>query len=344
MTTHLKSDKGSGKTWLYTQGSYDVTQANEFLKTLQIRGMSPDTLRSYGYDLVAFYRWLPNLGKDVASLTPQDFIDFVDKQRQAGLAPRSLNRRLTTVQSFWRFCGGSQANGQGAPYVTAHYRGRGRDRNLGLHRCRQPKHRLLQVKIPHTLVEPLTVEQVQMFLRTLSRYRDLCIVYLMLFCGLRSREVLHLRLHDVSFEERQVRVHGKGNKQRILPLPTSLLTALTKYLKHERPAKGTSQLLFLVLQGKRKGEAMTPSGLRTLFRYRRRKPSLCNANAHRWRHTFGTDMARAGTTLPVLQRLMGHSDMRVTLQYINLSMADIAGEFQQAAKVIQQRYKKAAKT
>ena len=74
------------------------------------------------------------------------------------------------------------------------------DHFLGLHPLRPPKHRLLQVRIPQTLVEPLTTEQVRLFLQTLSRYRDLCIVYLMLFCGLRSNEVLGLAMTDISVE------------------------------------------------------------------------------------------------------------------------------------------------
>ena len=85
---------------------------------------------------------------------------------------------------------------------------------------------------------------------------------------------------------------------------------------------------------------MTPAGLRSLFRYRRqRHPGrLANANAHRFRHTFGTDMARAGVRLPILQRLMGHADAKTTLQYIHLSMADIAAEYDRAIRTIATKY------
>ena len=83
---------------------------------------------------------------------------------------------------------------------------------------------------------------------------------------------------------------------------------------------------------------MTSSGLRSLFRYRRRDEEIENANPHRLRHTFGTDMARAGVRLHILQKMMGHEDSKTTLIYINLSMADIAAEFQRAAKEIHNRY------
>jgi integrase/recombinase XerC len=83
---------------------------------------------------------------------------------------------------------------------------------------------------------------------------------------------------------------------------------------------------------------MTAEGLRSLFRPRRRHRKLAQANPHRFRHTFGTDMARAGVRLPILQKMMGHADGATTLQYINLSMNDVAGEYRRASEAIRRRY------
>ncbi|MCK4602027.1 MAG: tyrosine-type recombinase/integrase, partial [Phycisphaerae bacterium] len=90
--------------------------------------------------------------------------------------------------------------------------------------------------------------------------------------------------------------------------------------------------------GSRRGQPMTRAGLRSLFRHRRLQPAIGNANPHRFRHTFGADMARAGVRLAVLQKMMGHGDAATTLQYINLSMADVAAEFRRAMTEIQRRY------
>lgn len=84
---------------------------------------------------------------------------------------------------------------------------------------------------------------------------------------------------------------------------------------------------------------MTPAGLRSLFRHRRRRRVLAIANPHRFRHTFGADMARAGVRLPILQQMMGHADLKTTLQYVRLSMADVADEFRRALKKIASRYR-----
>lgn len=83
---------------------------------------------------------------------------------------------------------------------------------------------------------------------------------------------------------------------------------------------------------------MTAAGLRSLFRHRRLDPELLRANPHRFRHTFGADMARAGVRLPVLQKMMGHADSVTTLRYIQLSMADIAAEYERAVRAIRARY------
>jgi integrase/recombinase XerC len=184
----------------------------------------------------------------------------------------------------------------------------------------------------------LTAEQGRLLIGSFEKYRDLAIVYLMLLCGLRSREVITLDIGDVGFDEQRLRVKGKGDKERVLPLPTLLLKYLRDYLRLERPSVCQTSALFVVLKGHRRGRAMTPAGLRSLFRYRRQDEKIENANPHRLRHTFGADMARAGVRLPILQKMMGHDDSKMTLKYINLSMSDVAAEFHRAALEIQKRY------
>ena len=125
----------------------------------------------------------------------------------------------------------------------------------------------------------------------------------------------------------------------LMPLPESLRRLLARYVELERPEESNSRALFVVLKGRQRGAPMTAAGLRSLFRYRRRVSELHNANAHRFRHTFGTDMARAGVRLPTLQKMMGHAQAETTLQYINLAMTDIAAEYARASSVIHSRYR-----
>ena len=83
---------------------------------------------------------------------------------------------------------------------------------------------------------------------------------------------------------------------------------------------------------------MTLEGLRGIFRYTRAASGITHANAHRFRHTFGRNMAAAGMSLPALQRLLGHSDHRTTLKYINLTLQDVHTDFEKAQSQIKDLY------
>lgn len=338
MTSPSRRVIAKGDRYALDPGPY-ADQADAFLHALHMRGLSRHTLRAYAYDLALLLAWLTATGRVLEQLTPADFVDFIAEQRQRDAGPRSINRRLCTARLFLRFVVGSDCEQtRGASLPGPHYKGPGRDRDLGLHPLRRRSHLKLRVKVPSELVEPLSVQQVRSFLGSLCRYRDLAITYLMLLCGLRSAEVLSVRVSDVDLAGARLRVRGKGSRERDVPLPAVLIDLIARYLQLERLSATRSTRLFVVLQGQRRGRPMTTSGLRSLFRHRRRRPLLRNANAHRFRHTFGADMARSGVRLPVLQRLMGHADPKTTLLYINLPMSDLAAEYQRAITELDKRY------
>lgn len=320
------------------EGPY-AEQCDAFLHALHLRGLSPHTLRSYAYDLVVFSEWMTEVDLTVERLTPSHLVSFIASERDRGAHPRSINRRLSTARLLFRFVVGFDLDGTRAVSSPGpHYKGAGRDRYLGLHPLKRRSRLQLRVKEPQELVEPLSPDVVLAFVRSLRRYRDLAITYLMLLCGLRSGEVLAIEIRDVIFADAKLRVRGKGSRERALPLPVLLADLIGRYLRLERPRGASCARLFLVLQGPRRGDPMTAAGLRSLFRYRRRQARLRDANAHRFRHTFAADMARTGVRLPVLQRLMGHADAKTTLQYIRLSMADISAEYFRAIEQVEKRY------
>ena len=187
----------------------------------------------------------------------------------------------------------------------------------------------LRLKQPRRAVVPLSAEQVARFWRSFRTFRDLAVVGLMLLDGLRSCEVLALQLADLQLAEAQMRVLGKGNKQRILPLPQEIRAVLEKYVDLERPRTNSSSL-FVCLKGRHRGLPLTPAGLRTLFRHHRRSTQIPEANPHRFRHTFGTDMVRNGISLPALQRLMGHAQIHTTMLYVQLAPQDVWSEYRRA--------------
>ena len=156
-------------------------------------------------------------------------------------------------------------------------------------------------------------------------------IALMLLDGLRSREVLDLQLESLQLADAQIRVLGKGSKHRLLPVPAETVEALQSYLRLERPLTN-SPFLFVSLKGPRRGQPLTPAGLRSLFRHHRLCSQVSCANPHRLRHTFGADMVRGGISLPALQHLMGHSHIRTTMLYVQLAPQDVWREYARAVQ------------
>jgi site-specific recombinase XerD len=315
-----------------------VDMANRFLKIAETRGLSFYTVRSYGYDLVAIFRWLESTEKRFRSVKHKDLYEFINSLKEKSSRPATINRILTAAQLFYRYCYGKEIpRGKESFPPSPYYRNVRRQFMGGCFHAR-PHSRALRVKPERKLIEPLTPVQVNAFFEHLVRYRDLAIAQLMLLCGLRACEVTSLLIRNLDLVERRMRVTGKGKKERMLPIPSLVVTTLERYLRYERPKKTKSDAVFVVLQGKRTGSAMTYDGLRSLFRNRRKRGNLKNANPHRFRHTFGANMAKERVPLPALQRMLGHTDPRVTMNYVYLSMTDISDEFNRAMEKIGERY------
>ena len=236
-----------------------------------------------------------------------------------------MNHRLTVVQSLYRFHYGTQI-GAGHCHLQRIYTKRS---PLGYGRpCRA--HALgLRLKQPQRIIAPLSADEVATFWRSFRTFRDLAVAGLMLLDGLRSCEVLAVQLEDLQLASTQMRVLGKGNKQRLLPLPQPIIDVLQNYLRLERPHTH-SLSLFVCLKGRHRGQPMTAAGLRSLFRHHRVTSQVPQANPHRFRHTFGADMVRAGISLPALQHLMGHSQIRTTMLYVQLAPKDVWDEYARA--------------
>ena len=133
--------------------------------------------------------------------------------------------------------------------------------------------------------------------------------------------------------QEEIRVSGKGQRDRVLPIAPYVRRALSSYIQLERPFT-RHDLLFVTLKGPHRGYPMTVVGLRELFRYHRKRCGVGNAHPHRLRHTFAVDMVREGMALPVLMRLMGHANIEMTMRYVNLSAEDVRLEFERATRRI----------
>lgn len=314
--------------FVLSAGNTIIEPVFEFLRLAHLRGHSVKTIRAYAFDLLAFYRFLERENLELDILQASHFADFILSQRKENAAPRTINRRLTVVRSFlnsWSDGRGDQLFGKVCP---SFYKGMRNKALLGKSRLKQKK-RNFTVKVPSVLITPLSPSEIKKFLVGIRKYRDIAILYLMFLCGLRSCEVLSLDVDDFDYIDDQIHVRGKGGKERVLPIPTSVRQALQRYLDYERPEVKHTRC-FVVLKGPHRGEPLTAEGLRTIFRHHRKIAHLKKANAHKFRHTFCTNMIRQGVSLPVVQKLMGHSDIEVTMGYVHLSIDDVAREYHRA--------------
>jgi integrase/recombinase XerD len=309
----------------------EVAWINRYLDREHVRRLADKSLYSYAHSLLHFVRWWESVYHtgDISqqNLTESTLLDYLHFQssRQPPPSATTINDRVACADRAIR------NQFPDAPCQVAHgfhkiYLHR---RPMGLGRPRFELSRL-RIKEPRLNIVPLSVDEVARFWSSFRNARDLAIVGLMLLHGLRSVEVMALNRDDVLLSEGQLRVRGKGNKLRLLPLAPETTQLIDHYLRVERPDP-CSAALFVVLKGPARGQRITPAGLRSLFRHHRRTTGVQLANPHRFRHTFASDMVRAGISLPALMQLMGHADIETTMHYVKVSPQDVYLQYAHAA-------------
>jgi integrase len=235
----------------------EVDWVNRYLDYECLRRMADLTLRSYAQHLLHFLRWWESVHHtDVIvpeALTESTLLDYVRFQsaQQPPFSGTTINQRVAVADRALRatFPGAPR---QIAPEFQVNY---WRRAPMGLGRP-MPAVSRLRVREPKRTIVPLSVEDVARFWSSFHTSRDLAIVGLMLLDGLRSQEVRDLNREDLLLPEAQLRVPGKGNKPRMLPLAPEAVQLLDHYLRLERPDAPTAPL-FVSL----KGETRQPASL-----------------------------------------------------------------------------------
>ena len=244
-------------------------------------GLSESTRRAYAADLADFSTWLDGSGRVVADVDVQALAEYTAElgRGRRDLAPATIARRLAAVRSFMRFTLGAGR----VPEIALPPRRRRRLPDA-------PK--LADVEAAIAAVggaEPLQL-------------RNAAILELTYSCGLRSAEVVGLRLADVDFDQEAVHVLGKGSKERVVPLGERAAYAVALYLRDARPAlaRGANDTLFLSARGR----SLDTSTLRRMMQ-----------NPHRLRHAYATHLLEGGADLRTIQELLGHASLSTTQIY-----------------------------
>ena len=243
--------------------------------------LAESTRRAYASDLADFGEWLGRTGRGLEDVDVRALAEYTAGlgRGRRDLAPATIARRLAAVRSFLRFTFGAAR----VPETALPSRRR-------RHLPDAPKLAVVEEIIATAAGDdPLAL-------------RNTAILELTYSCGLRSAEVVGLRLGDVDFDQESVRVLGKGNKERVVPLGERAARAVAIYLRDSRPslARGANDALFLSVRGRE----LDTSSLRRLM-----------PNPHRLRHAYATHLLEGGADLRTIQELLGHASLSTTQIY-----------------------------
>ncbi len=347
-------DSGAG--WaLSGPAAPQFTLVNDFLGYLADRRYSPKTVRAYAFDLLAFCRWLLAEDAQLADVTAEMLLGYlaycrtatfrgrpggnvysIRDGRRTGYAAATVNRRMAAISGMFEFRAMRDPDTSSPVPKGAARRQAGRAERGGLlgHLAAPRPASKLRVRQPRRLPKGLDADQATALLDSFRSWRDKAIAGLMLLSGLRSAEVLTLKVTDVDIPRGWVLVTGKGDKERRVPVDADVAGLIQTYLLIERPdtdAGGTvTDRLFVVAKGPNRGRPLTPEGLRAVFRYHRERSGVTSGHPHALRHSFGTALAEAGTDLAVIQALMGHDHVDSSARYIHLAPAHVRAAFDDA--------------
>ena len=281
-----------------------------------VRGASDKTIEAYRRDVSGFLGFLTgHLGGDVgktalASITTSDMRAWMAHERQRGLAARSLARELSAVKTFYRWL--SDAEGIEAAAVTAT-------------RAPKPKQRLPRPVSPDAAKALIDVAEVQHENPWIAA-RDVAVVTLLYGCGLRISEALNLPRSTHPLPE-VLRITGKGNKTRLVPVLPAARQAVTTYIRLCPYEQSPADPLFLGARGKR----LNPRMVQKLLEKSRLQLGLpATATPHALRHSFATHLLEAGGDLRAIQELLGHASLSTTQAYTALDQTRLMEVYDKA--------------
>ncbi len=267
-----------------------------FLKHLaDVRMASPHTVSNYGRDLQNFLNHNSNVPVDTVS--NRQIKSWMVKGHASGLSPASSARRLSALRSFLDM---AVASGWCAENAA-----------VGLRPPKQAKR----------LPKSLPPEQTDLLLRRTgesTELRDMALVAVLYGCGLRVSESVGLNNQDVDLISGELRVMGKGRKERIVPMPDGVIRFVRTYIDDRiRQNDSVEAALFLNRRGGR-------LSVRSVQRMLKKRALATGADIvvtpHRLRHSFATHLLTGGVDLRSIQELLGHSSLSTTEQYTHLDI------------------------
>jgi integrase/recombinase XerC/integrase/recombinase XerD len=271
-------------------------------RDLRARGSAERTRKAYGIDLGGFAEWAGEQGLAPADVRYRDVRRFGAGLSNAGAAPATVGRKLAAVRGLFGYLVRTEKVGA------------------------NPAELVSSPKRSEKLPQVLTTEQMRALLeripaRTPLELRDRAMLELAYSCGLRCEEIVNLDEGSLDFETEQLRVMGKGSKERLLPVGEPAQRALRRYLdkgRHALAVDKREQALFLSKSGRRLSNSDIT---RRLGLWTREAALAAGVSPHSLRHSFATHLLEGGADLRTIQELLGHASISTTQVYTRVDAA-----------------------
>lgn len=265
------------------------------------RGLSQNTLSAYGRDLSALAEWQSKNKRTLLSSSNAELLEYISVKIKQGSKSRSVARTISTLRRFFRY--------------------QVRERNIS----EDPTALIELPKLGKSLPNSLSESNVESLLNAPDisdpiGLRDRAMLELLYATGLRVTELVSLEYKQINLQQGVVRVIGKGNKERLVPMGDEAVTWINQYLNEARSellkSGGVSNSLFVT----KRGSGMTRQAFWYLIkRYAIVAGITQKLSPHTLRHAFATHLLNYGADLRVVQLLLGHSDLSTTQIYTHIA-------------------------
>jgi site-specific recombinase XerD len=274
----------------------------DYDRDLRARGAAERTRHAYAVDLAGFVEWTSPQGLGPGDVRHRDVRRFAAGLSTAGAAPATVARKLAAVRGLYGFLVRTERTGH------------------------NPAELVSSPKRSEKLPKVLSAEQMRSLLeaipaRTPLQLRDRAMLELAYSCGLRCEEIVNLDQGALDFETEQLRVLGKGSKERLLPVGEPAQRALRRYAEGGRralTADPREAALFLSKSGRRLSSSDVT---RRLGLWTREAAIAAGVSPHSLRHSFATHLLEGGADLRTIQELLGHASISTTQVYTRVDAA-----------------------
>ena len=272
------------------------------------KSYTSNTLDAYLKDLQKLLNYFADEGVDFRMVTLEQLDHFTKTLQELGVGPRSVARILSGVRSFYRFL---TIEGE----VET-----------------DPTELLESPKIGKHLPEVLSLNEIDEIeaaidLSKPEGIRDLAIIEVLFSCGLRISELVNLKLSELYLEEGYIRVHGKGRKERLVPIGDNAIEKLRQWfvVRQDIEVKpGEEDYVFISL---RRGKHLSRISLFVYIKEYAEKAGIRkNISQHTFRHSFATQLLEGGANLRAIQAMLGHEDIGTTEIYMHIDKSHLRQE------------------